>query len=141
MLNVGSHNYYYHTQDGVTLLLTLSDCEYVESRRFINSTSDTIFQMLTRSIFQTIWAPNRYDIQNLVGMDFLFGREQTQQFIEHVSTDSDFFGLLPMDLLCVASVGLYPYHDLNARIEIELAFGPARDYHINNNPNSHQRHL
>ena len=141
MLNVGSHNYYYYTHNGVSLLLTLSDCEHSGARRFINSTSDEIFQNLCRSIFNTIWAPNRYNIQNLIAMDFLFGRNETQQFIEYVAAESDFFGLLPMEFLCVASVGLYPFHDLNARIEIELAFGPARDYHQNTNPTVHQHQL
>ena len=144
MLNnysVGSHNYYYYTRNNVTLLLTISDCEYLESRRFINSTSDHNFQNLCAAIFESIWVPNRYNIQNLVAMDFLFGQNETQEFITTVSTETTFFGLLPYDLVCLASVGLYPFHDLNARIEIELGFGSVREFHQNENPHQHQRQL
>ena len=134
--NVGSHNYYYHTQNNVTLLLTISDCEYIESRRFINNTPDHLFQQLSRAVFETIWIPNRYNIQNQLQFNYIFGQAETQEFITHVAAETNFFGRLPMDLICISSIGIYPYHDLNARIEIEIGFGSAREFHTNSNPAS-----
>ena len=140
--NVQTNNYYhYYTRNNISLLLTISDCEYLESRRFINTISDHTFQNLCAAVFETIWVPNRYNIQNIVAMDFLFGQNETQEFINVVSTETTFFALLPFDLVCLASVGIYPFHDLNARIEIELGFGSVREFHQNENPHDHQRQL
>lgn len=140
-MSVGSHNYYYITHANVPFLLTISDCEYAESRRFINATPDTIFNDLSRAIIDTVWTPNLYEIQDLYGMAYILGQQETQSFIDTVSTACGFFGRLPMNLLCLASVGLYPNHDPRARIEVEIGIGSALEFHQNSNPFTHQRQL
>ena len=137
MLNVGSHNYFYFNQDDTPLLLTVGDCEYRGARRFIDSVPQHCFDQLCTAILRTIWIPNRYNVQNERQMTFLFGQADTQEFINIVSEETTFFGLVPMESVCVASLGFYPFHDLNARWELELAFGPAADFHQNTNPHQH----
>ena len=140
MLAVGHHDYYYFTHEGQNLLLTIGDCENANARRFINSVPEHMFEQLCRAIGETIWGPNQYNVQNEQYMSFLFGFNETQTFIDRVSTATTFFALMPFDLVCLAHVAFMPFHDLNARWEIELDFGYTREFHTNDNPHLRNNH-
>ena len=139
-MNLGGHNYFYFNYHNVPLLLTVGDCEYIGARRFIDSTADHNFHSLCTAIGDTIWAPNRYNVQTNRHMDFLLGQNETQEFINTVSERTNFFGLMP-EYVCVANIGLYPFHDLHARWEIDIGFGSALEFHQNYNPNAQNNQI
>ena len=136
---VGHHDYYYFNRSGTMFCLTIGDTESVTARRFLNGISERMFMQLANAIGETIWESNAYNVQNERFMTFLSGQEATQSFIERVATRTDFFALVPYDLVCLSYVTFMPFHDYHSRWEIELDFGHTEQFHTNVNPHVRQQ--
>ena len=97
----------YFNRDDKPLLLTIGGSEYSGARRFIDSVPEHCFQQLCTATLQTISIPNRYNVQNEHQMTFLFGLQETQEFIEIVAEATLFIGLVSMLSVCIPSIGFY----------------------------------
>ena len=140
MLNnasTGGHNYYEFQWNNQTFLLTLGDCDNNDARRFLSSLRDSNIESLYRSIMLTIWDANAYDVQSSRQDTYLIGQSSTQEFINTVARQTTFFGICPLDHLCLAFVSFHPYSpDSTTRWNIQLDFGRASEFHVNYDPNT-----
>ena len=133
---LGGHDYHMFNKNGIKFKLTFGDCEYLESRRFINSLSENSIQQLFDAIYTTIWLDNAYAVQNKTYDSYLIGYSSTQEFINTTSTKTTFWGLFPFHLVVLANVAFYPFSCGDCRWNIELDFGSATDFKfVNYNPN------
>ena len=137
MPRTGSHNQYFFNKNGQKFTMTISDCEYSESRRFINSLSDSNIDQLFNSIYNNIWTSNTYGVQSKNYDTYLTGQDSTQDFITYTSVNSTFWGIFPFHLVCLSSVSFHPYNCGNCRWNILLEFGSASEFkYTNHDPNS-----
>ena len=137
MPDTGGHIYRYFTYENQKFMVTFGDCEDIEARRFIDTISERSSAQLFEAIIETIWKPNKYGVQSHQEGNYLIGQNSTQDFIDTVATKTTFFGLVPFNLVCLANVSFHPFSpNKETRWNVELDFGRASDFHINNDPNS-----
>ena len=137
MVRTGGHDYYQYTRNNEKFLLVFGDCEYNESRRFLNSLNQHIIDSLFNAIMITIWDTNKYNVRNHQEDTYLLGESSTQDFIVSVASETTFFGLCPFNLICLADVAFGPYSpDPSFRWKIQLDFGSANEFHLNQDPNN-----
>lgn len=129
---LGGHDYHHFNHKNVKYMLTFGDCEYVESRRFINSLSELSINQLFDSIITNIWEINKYGVQNKSLDTHLLGKESTQEFIDLTARSTTFWGLVPFSLVCLANVSFYPYSCNICRWNVQLDFGSAADFNFTN---------
>ena len=82
MLKLGGHDYHFCQHQNQTFKLTIGDCEYIESRRFINTLTESNIDQLFRSILTNIWDNNKYGVQSKTYDTYLIGFDSTQEFID-----------------------------------------------------------
>ena len=134
---LGVHDYHIFTRNNEKFMISLGDCEYRESRKFINSLTESNIQQIFNSIMANIWDTNTYGVQNKAYDTYLTGQSSTQEFIMSTSSDNSFWGLVPFELVCLANVSFYPYSCGLYRWNIELDFGSAAEFNFtNHDPNT-----
>ena len=137
MPRTGGHDYHMLQHKNEKFKLTLGDCEYNESRRFINSLTDSNINQLFNSILVNIWDCNRYGVQSKTYDTYLLGQESTQEFINITSPNCTFWGLVPFQLVCVATVSFHPYNCGDCRWNVQVDFGSANEFRfLNHDPHS-----
>ena len=137
MSSAGHHTYRTFNRNGQTFKITLADCDYAESRRFINSLTDSNITQLFDSIYNNIWLPNVYGVQNKLYDSYLLGHASTQDFITYTANESTFWGIVPFQLICLSCVSFHPYNAGDCRWNIMLEFGSATEFNFTNfDPNT-----
>ena len=137
MPNSGLHTYYNFNKDGLKFKITLADCDYPESRRFINSLSDSNAEQLFETIYNNVWLPNRYGVQSKTYDTYLIGYSSTQDFINHTSNESTFWGIVPFHLVCLSCISFHPFNAGDCRWNIMFEFGSASEFKFSNHdPNT-----
>ena len=117
--------------------LTLGDCEYIESNRFILQLTETNKEQLLQTIITNIWEPNRYGVQSKTYDSYLIGYDSLQEFIQYTAVNSTFWGLVPFQLICLASVSFHPYNSGDCRWNVLVEFGSSNEFKYTNfDPNS-----
>ena len=137
MPNLGGHDYHTCQHNNQTFKLTLGDCEYIESRRFLDSLSDSNKQQLLDSIITNIWDNNKYGVQTKLYDSYLLGYDSIQEFINITSSNSTFWGLVPFQLVCVTTISFHPYNCGDCRWNVQVDFGSVLEFKYSNyDPNS-----
>lgn len=130
MPNVGGHDHYMFHRDGLVFKISFGDCEYRESRRFLDGLSNSNLQTLFNAIKLNIWDANRYGVQQKTYDTYIIGQDNTQDFINHCP--SDFWSLVPFQLICLSAVSFHPFNCNDCRWNILLEFGSANEFKYTN---------
>ena len=130
MPNVGGHDLYMFHRDGLDFKLSFGDCEYLESRRFLNSLTNSNVLNLFESIKSNIWDCNRYGVQQKTYDTYIIGEQSTQDFIN--SCPANFWSLVPFQLVVLTAISFHPYNCNDCRWNILLEFGSASEFKYTN---------
>ena len=137
MPNLGGHDYHKFNYNNEVFKVSFGDCEYIGSRRFIDSLTESNIKMLFDSIITNIWDCNRYGVQSKNYDTYLLGQSSCQDFINICAPNNTFWGLVPYHNVCLTTVGFFPYSCNDCRWNIQLEFGSATDFkYQNHDPNA-----
>ena len=133
MPNLGGHDLYVFNRDGQDFKLTFGDCEYIESRRFLNNLTSSNTKQLFDSIMTSIWTCNRYSVKSKTYDTYIIGDTNLQDFIDNCP--SPFWSLVPQTV-CLSAVSFHPYNCNDCRWNILLEFVSATEFKYNQSPST-----